>query len=79
MSAHVKVNCRPKTVELYRHAIYSYIVPELGSLVPARWTARRSWRLHYKLRDKPYQANHVWNVLSKLFSWPRRGDWHRLA
>ena len=24
--------------------------------------------LHYKLRDKPYQANHVLNVLSKLFS-----------
>ena len=26
MSAHAEVNCRPKTVELYRHAIYSYIV-----------------------------------------------------
>ena len=68
MSAHVKVNCRPKTVELYRHAIYSYIVPELGSLSIGAVDRARVMALHYKLRDKPYQANHVLNVLSKLFS-----------
>ena len=31
MSAHAEVNCRPKAVELYRHAIYS-TSSELGSL-----------------------------------------------
>ena len=68
MSAHVKVNCRPKTVELYRHAIYSYIVPELGSLSIGAVDRAQVTALHYKLRDKPYQANHVLNVLSKLFA-----------
>ena len=68
MSAHVKVNCRPKTVELYRHAVYSYIVPELGSLAIGAVERAHVTALHYKLRDKPYQANHVLVVLSKMFS-----------
>ena len=68
MSAHVKVNCRPKTVELYRHAVYSYIVPELGSLAIGAVERAHVSALHYKLRDKPYQANHVLVVLSKMFS-----------
>ena len=68
MSAHAKVNCRPKTVELYRHAINSYIVPELGSLAIGAVDRAQVMALHYKLRDKPYQANHVLGVLSKMFS-----------
>ncbi len=68
MSAHVKVNCRPKTVELYRHAINSYIVPEFGSLAIRAVDRAQVISLHYKLRDKPYQANHVLGVLSKMFS-----------
>ena len=68
MSAHAEVNCRPKTVGLYRHAIYSYIVPELGSLAIGTVDRAQVTALHHKLRDKPYQANHVVNVLSKMLS-----------
>ena len=68
MSAHAKVNCRPKTVELYRHAINSYIVPEFGSLAVGAVDRAQVMAQHYKLRDKPYQANHVLGVLSKMFS-----------
>ena len=68
LSAHAEVNCRPKTVELYRHAIYSYIVPELGSLAIGAVDRAQVTALHYKLHDKPYQANHVVNVLSKMLS-----------
>ena len=68
MNAHAKVNCRPKTVELYRHAINSYIVPELGSLAIGAVGRAQVMSLHYKLRDRPYQANHVLGVLSKMFN-----------
>ena len=68
MEAHVAVNCRPKTKELYGRVVTAYILPELGELPIEAVDRVHVSALHYALRDKPYQANHAVDVLSKMFS-----------
>ena len=68
MSGHVAVNCRPKTMKYYRHAIGAYILPELGGLPIGAVDRARVAALHHGLRDRPHQANKVAGVLSMMFS-----------
>ena len=67
MAAHVNVNCRPKTVETFGRIVRLYIVPELGGLKLSEVDRPQVSALHYKLRDKPYQANAAMDVLARMF------------
>ena len=68
MRAHVEVNCRPSTIKTYRNTVTKYIVPELGGLPITAVNRTQVTTLHYKLRNKPYQANATVKVLSKMLT-----------
>ena len=67
MEAHVEVNCRPGTAEGFGRIVRLYIVPELGALPVSEVGRSHVAALHYKMRDKPYQANQTRDVLTKMF------------
>ena len=67
MKAHVEVNCRPGTVETFGRIVRLYIVPELGHLRLSEVDRSHVSALHYRMRDKPYQANQTVSVLAKMF------------
>ena len=67
MTAHVEVNCRPGTVETFGRVVRLYILPELGHLALTAVDRSHVAALHYKMRDKPYQANQTVSVLAKMF------------
>ena len=67
MTAHVEVNRRPGTVETYRCLLGRHILPELGGLKLSEVDRSHVSGLHYKLRDKPVQANQAVGVFSKMF------------
>ena len=62
------MNCRPSTVKTCRRVIDLHILPELGELPVASVERSHVSELHFKMRDKPAQANHTVDVLSKMFS-----------
>ena len=68
MKAHVEVNCRPGTVGIFRRVVDLYILPELGALKISAVERSHVSDLHFKMRDKPYQANQTISVLAKMFS-----------
>ena len=68
MHAHLEVNCRPGTVETFGRVVRLYILPELGHLELSAVDRSHVSALHYKMRDKPYQANQTVGVLAKMFS-----------
>ena len=67
MRVHVEVDCRPKTVETFGRVVRLHIVPELGHLALCDVERSHVSALHYKMRDKPYQANQTVSVLGKMF------------
>ena len=67
MEAHVKVNCRPATAEVFGRLLKLYIRPELGEFKLTKVDRSHVSALHYKLRDKPSQANQAVGVFSKMF------------
>ena len=67
LRAHVQVNCRPSTWAGYRRIVTHYIVPELGECPIAAVDRAQVAALHYRHRDKPYQANRAVEVLAKMF------------
>ena len=67
MRVHVKVNCRPGTVETFGRVVNLYILPELGDLPVGEVERAHVAALHDKMRDKPYQANQTVSVLAKMF------------
>ena len=67
VTAHLEVNCRPGTVETFGRVVRLYIVPELGHLRFSEVDRSHVSALHYRMRDKPYQANQTVSVLGKMF------------
>ena len=67
MAAHVEVNCKPATVETYRSLLRLHILPELGALGLGEVDRSHVSALHYRLREKPNQANMSVGVFSKMF------------
>ena len=67
MEAHVKVNCRPATIENWERVVNFYILPELGGLKLSEVDRPHVSALHHRMRDKPYQANATVTVLAKMF------------
>ena len=68
MRTHVAVNCRPGTARLYRHVVTAYVLPALGRLAVGAVGRAHVAALHYRLRDKPSQANRVIDVLATMFA-----------
>ncbi|MXY66066.1 MAG: DUF4102 domain-containing protein [Gammaproteobacteria bacterium] len=66
MESHVRVNCRPNTITNLAKALRIYIVPELGHLRLSEVDRTHVSSLHHKLRDKPWQANYVVDLLSGM-------------
>ncbi len=67
MEAHVRVNCRPRTVETFERLLRLYILPELGALALTEVDRPQAAALHRKLCAKPYQANAALDVLARMF------------
>ncbi len=67
MEAHVRVNCRPATVEAFGRILRQYIVPELGHLRLSEVDRPQVSEFHHKLREKPYRANAAVGVLAHMF------------
>ena len=64
---HVAVNCKPKTMELYRTVIDNHIVPALGDRPVASIGRSDAMALHHSLHDRPAVANSTIQVLSQLY------------
>ena len=75
MKAHVEVNCRPGTVGIFRRVVDLYILPELGALKISAVERSHVSDLHFKMRDKPYQANQTISVLAKMFNLADKWGW----
>ena len=67
VEAHLKVNCRPGTVETFGRIVRLYILPEFGPMALSAVDRSHVAALHDRMRDKPYQANQVRDVLAKMF------------
>ena len=67
MTKHVAVNCRPGTAETYESLLRLHILPELGALKLTDVDRSHVSALHYRLRDKPNQANQAVGVFSRMF------------
>ena len=67
VEAHLKVNCRPGTVETFGRIVRLYILPEFGDMPLSAVERSHVAALHDRMRDKPYQANQVRDVLAKMF------------
>ncbi len=68
LEQHVAVRCRASTASMYRRKIERYILPAFGALPLSAVTREQVAALHYELRDRPVLANHVVEVLSRLFT-----------
>lgn len=75
---HVQHRCKASTQSEYRRAIDLFINPAIGNFKVVDVERRDVSELHHKMRDKPYQANRVLGVLSKMFNlaevWGLRPD-----
>ena len=67
LRSHVAVNCKPKTMELYRTVIDNHIVPVLGDRPVAALRRSDVAALHHALHDRPAVANSTLQVLSQLY------------
>jgi integrase len=75
---HVEQRLKPTTQREYRRAIDLFINPAFKTHKITDIERKDVSELHYSLRDKPYQANRVLQVLSKMFNlseiWGLRPD-----
>lgn len=75
---HAEVKKKPKSVDMDRQMLRAYVVPQLGHLELTAVSRQDVTALHYGLRKKPYVANRVLALLSKMFNlaekWGLRND-----
>ncbi|MDE2915048.1 MAG: tyrosine-type recombinase/integrase [Paracoccaceae bacterium] len=68
LTGHVVVHCKPATAQLVRLALEKYLLPEFGKLRLGEITPDRVASLHYRLHERPLMANHVVDLLSRLYN-----------
>ena len=68
LEEHVAVRCKPKTVEMYGQAVRKHILPALGRMPALAVGHVHVSELHHKLRDTPFMANRVVDVLSRIYN-----------
>jgi len=75
---YVPVRCKPSTQREYKRCCDIFIRPKIGAMRIQDITRPDIATIHHDLRDKPYQANRVLGVLSKMFNlaevWGLRPD-----
>ena len=78
LEEYVPTHCKPSTQGEYRRSVTLFIDPAIGEMRIAEVERKDIAKLHFDLRDKPYQANRTLGVLSKMFSlaeiWGLRPD-----
>lgn len=78
LEQHAKQRCKASTLSDYRSIVNAVIKPELGTFKIGDVMRPDIARLHQKLKKKPYRANRVLAVLSKMFNlaelWGLRAD-----
>ncbi len=79
MQQHAEVKKKPTSIQGDRQMLRAYVLPKLGSLKIADVSRRDVIALHHGLREKPYAANRVLALLSKMFNlaekWGLRPDY----
>ena len=78
LQEHVAIHCKATSAKMYRRLLDTFILPAIGD-VPVREVTRENVaKLHLQLQDKPYQANRVLEIQSKIFNlaevWGWRGE-----
>ena len=75
---HAMIRCKPSTANEYRRLLNREIKPKFGTRRITDIMRPDISRLHYEMRDRPYQANRLLTVLSKMFNmcelWGLRPD-----
>jgi hypothetical protein len=66
---HAIPNKREKSIRDDQSMLNKIILPALGSKKVSEVTRRDIEPIHLALRDRPYQANRVLALLSKMFTW----------
>ena len=78
LEEYVPTHCKPSTQGEYRRSVTLFIDPAIGEMRIAEVERKDIAKLHFDLRDKPYQAYRTLGVLSKMFSlaevWGLRPD-----
>ena len=65
---HVDVHCKPVTRKVYRSTVNRFILPAYGHLPVQKVGREQVALLHRDLHDRPYMANRVLEIASKLFN-----------
>ena len=68
LEKHVAVRCKPKTESMYRLIVAKYILPELGKRPALAIGHKEVTELHHALSAKPVMANHVIDLLSRIYN-----------
>ncbi len=78
LEEYVPVHCKPSTQGEYRRSVTLFIDLAIGEMRISEVERKDIAKLHFDMRDKPYQANRTLGVLSKMFSlaevWGLRPD-----
>jgi integrase len=69
---HVSPKRKARTAAEYQRAARLHIYPVLGNKRLGEISRTDVSRLHYAMRDKPYQANRTLALLSSFFNWAER-------
>ena len=65
---HVEVRCKESTKRMYRSVVERFIVPAYGHVAVEEVEQQHIAKLHFELRDIPYQANRALEIGVKLFN-----------
>lgn len=78
LEEYVPARCKPSTQKEYKRCCEIFIKPKIGAMKVQDITRSDIAMLHHNLRDRPYQANRVLGVISKMFNlaeiWGLRPD-----
>jgi integrase len=68
MAEHIEAKRKPTTAAHYRSLLEKVVLPELGSRKAEQVTPSDLAKLHTKMRNRPYQANRMLEVVGSLYS-----------
>ena len=69
---HAEIKKKPASAKTDRQRLRDYVLPRLGHLKVADVSRQDVVALHYGLREKPYTANRVVALISKMFNLAER-------
>jgi integrase len=72
LAEHVEAKRKPTTAAHYRLILKKFVLPELGSRKAAQISPGDIAKLHVAMRNRPYQANRMLEVVGSLYSFAGR-------